>query len=259
MYLALPDQEMRPLRRNAQIIFQNANSSLNPRLSVGTTLERPLTLFNLVPPRERLKRVFELLDMVRLPRSYRGRFAHQLSGGEKQRVAIARALATSPKFIVCDEPVSSLDVSVQAAMVNLMADLRESFGLAYLFISHDLAVVAQLSDRIAVMYGGRICEIGTAAEVLAAPHHPYTEMLLTSLPSVEDRDRHGGRAIPPISAEGEPSTGCRFQARCAYKLGSVCETEAPPLQPLSATHSIACHLDRSSATTGRVAVPTPTA
>src|SRR6267378_1160202 len=157
----LPAQALSPFRKQAQIVFQNVGSSLNPRLSVGEALERPLVLFKLAKPRDRARRVEALLDMVRLPAAYRKRFPHQLSGGERQRVAIARALATEPRFVVCDEPVSALDVSVQATIVNLLADLRDAFGLSYLFISHDLAVVAQLSDRIAVMYRGRICEMGS--------------------------------------------------------------------------------------------------
>src|SRR5260221_1430316 len=152
----LPAQALGPFRQQAQIVFQNVGSSLNPRLSVGEALERPLALFNLAKPRERARRVEELLEMVRLPAAYRKRFPHQLSGGERQRVAIARALASEPRFVVCDEPVSALDVSVQATIVNLLADLRDAFGLSYLFISHDLAVVAQLSDRVAGMDQGCI-------------------------------------------------------------------------------------------------------
>ena len=156
-------------------------------------------LFGLAKPRERGERVDELLDKVRLPRSYRERYPHQLSGGERQRVAIARALATEPRFIVCDEPVSALDVSVQAAIVNLLADLRDQFGLAYLFISHDLAVVAQLSDRIAVMYHGRICETGTPAELLASPRHPYTRMLLAAV----DDDSAADERPPEVATDTE--------------------------------------------------------
>jgi peptide/nickel transport system ATP-binding protein len=228
--------ELRRFRRQAQIVFQNVGSSLNPRLSVGEVLERPLALFDLVPSSRRAQRVSELLDMVRLPASYRTRFPHELSGGERQRVAIARALATEPRFIVCDEPVSALDVSVQAAVVNLLADLRDSFGLAYLFISHDLAVVAQLSDRIAVMYRGRLCEIGGTADVLAPPWHPYTKVLLNSLAhdAPADVDR-GGLA----TAEG----GCPFRDRCPHRLGVVCDTVAPPLRAISETHAVACHLE----------------
>jgi peptide/nickel transport system ATP-binding protein len=235
----LPAQALGRFRQQAQIVFQNVGSSLNPRLSVGEALERPLALFNLAKPRERTQRVEALLEMVRLPSAYRTRFPHQLSGGERQRVAIARALATEPLFIVCDEPVSALDVSVQATIVNLLADLRDAFGLSYLFISHDLAVVAQLSDRIAVMYRGQICEIGSAAEVLAPPHHPYTEILLASATDDEPA------ALPERAPAGFAvvRTGCVFATRCPHKLGSICDVEPPPLRVLSTSHAIACHLD----------------
>jgi peptide/nickel transport system ATP-binding protein len=227
--------------KKAQIVFQNVGSSLNPRLSIGEALERPLALFRLAKPRDRTRRVETLLDMVRLPATYRKRFPHQLSGGERQRVAIARALATEPRFIVCDEPVSALDVSVQATIVNLLADLRDAFGLSYLFISHDLAVVAQLSDRIAVMYRGRICEIGTAAEILAPPHHPYTRMLLAS---TEDDEVAAEPAAGGIAAAAD--SGCVFAARCPYNLGPLCDTTPPPLRALSPFHAVACHLDTFS-------------
>jgi peptide/nickel transport system ATP-binding protein len=235
----LPDPELAAFRRQAQIVFQNVGSSLNPRLSVGEALERPLVLFGLTARADRGKRVDALLEMVRLPASYRTRYPHQLSGGERQRVAIARALATEPKFVVCDEPVSALDVSVQAAIVNLLADLRDTFGLAYLFISHDLAVVAQLSDRIAVMYRGTICEIGSASEVLRAPWHPYTRMLLNAVaedvtPSVEVP------APPPVAAR---MGGCVFASRCPNHLGAICDEHAPMLRPHGGGLAIACHLD----------------
>jgi peptide/nickel transport system ATP-binding protein len=239
---SLKKRLLRNFRQKAQIVFQNADSSLNPRLSIEATLKRPLILFGRVAPRARDARVLELLDMVRLPRSYRTRYPHQLSGGEKQRVAIARALATDPEFVVCDEPVSALDVSVQAAIVNLMADLRDAFGLAYLFISHDLALVAQLADRIAVMYRGRICEIGTTAEVLGSPRHPYTQELLASVPRIDmERVRH-----PPlhrlINTAPDLLKGCAFAPRCSYKLGAVCDDVRPALRALSPTRSVACHL-----------------
>ncbi len=227
-----PDRALAPFRRQAQIVFQNVGSSLNPRLSIGEALERPLALFGLVPPRDRARRVAVLLDMVRLPEAYRLRYPHQLSGGERQRVAIARALATEPRFIVCDEPVSALDVSVQAAVVNLLADLRDAFGLAYLFISHDLAVVGQLSDRIAVMYRGRLVETGQAAEVLAPPHHPYTRALLAS----------AAHEAPGVGeAGGAGPGGCPFRARCPHRM-AVCDSDAPALRAISGTHGIACHL-----------------
>ena len=176
----LSSKASRLFRREAQMVFQNVGSALNPRHSIGEALERPLALFKLAPPSQRTKRVEELLNMVQLPAFYRTRYPHQLSGGERQRVAIARALATNPRFIVCDEPVSALDVSVQAAIVNLLADLRDELGIAYLFVSHDLAVVAQLSDRIAVMYRGQICETGRTVDVLQNPQHAYTRALLAS-------------------------------------------------------------------------------
>ena len=234
----LAPASLHDFRREAQIVFQNVGSSLNPRLSVGEALERPLALFNLAPAKQRRARVEALLEMVRLPVSYRTRYPHQLSGGERQRVAIARALASGPRFVVCDEPVSALDVSVQAAIVNLLADLRDQLGLAYLFISHDLAVVAQLSDRIAVMYRGTICETGPAAEVLAPPWHPYTRTLLQAV--AEEIDP----AAEPRSGSRDPTPdGCVFAARCPHHLGAICDGEAPPLRPVAGGLAIACHLD----------------
>jgi peptide/nickel transport system ATP-binding protein len=177
---SLRPSELRSFRSRAQLVFQNVGSALNPRLTVDETLRRPLDLFGIGAKADRTARVEQLLDMVRLPASCRGRLPRGLSGGERQRVAIARALATNPRFVVCDEPVSALDVSVQAAILNLLADLRDSLGLAYLFISHDLAAVGQIADRIAVMHQGRICETGSADDVLSRPQHPYTQALLES-------------------------------------------------------------------------------
>jgi peptide/nickel transport system ATP-binding protein len=247
----LPSQMLRSFRQQAQIVFQNVGSSLNPRLSVGEALERPLILFGLTVPGERTRRVETLLEMVRLPAFYRHRFPHQLSGGERQRVAIARALATEPRFIVCDEPVSALDVSVQATIVNLLADLRDEFGLSYLFISHDLAVVAQLSDRVAVMYRGRICEIGTAAEVLEPPHHPYTRMLLDSATDDEPGRERTGNTLAASPMQG----GCVFAARCPHKIEAVCDTLPPPLKTLSESHTIACHLELEQSAAMPLIVP----
>jgi len=194
-----------------------------------------LVLFGLATPRDRRLRVDELLEKVRLPSSYRQRYPHQLSGGERQRVAIARALATEPRFIVCDEPVSALDVSVQAAIINLLADLRDQFGLAYLFISHDLAVVAQLSDRIAVMYRGRICETGTPAELLASPRHPYTQMLLAAASESATTDE--------VREPTELITGCAFAPRCPHRLAATCETTPPVPRAVGVSHQVACHFD----------------
>ena len=180
-----PQRALESMRRTAQIVFQNPDSSLNPRKTIGELLARPIERFGLAPSGEIPARVRQLLDLVRLPAHYVDRYAHQMSGGEKQRVGIARALATEPRFIVCDEPVSALDVSVQAAIVNLLADLRDRLGVAYLFISHDISVVAHLADRVAVMHHGKIVEIGPADEVMNAPKHPYTIKLLSVVPRVD--------------------------------------------------------------------------
>ena len=180
-----PQRALESMRRTAQIVFQNPDSSLNPRKTIGELLARPIERFGLAPSGEIPARVRQLLDLVRLPAHYVDRYAHQMSGGEKQRVCIARALATEPRFIVCDEPVSALDVSVQAAIVNLLADLRDRLGVAYLFISHDISVVAHLADRVAVMHHGKIVEIGPADEVMNAPKHPYTIKLLSVVPRVD--------------------------------------------------------------------------
>jgi peptide/nickel transport system ATP-binding protein len=239
-----PQSALADMRRTAQIVFQNADSSLNPRKTVAEIIGRALRRFAVVPPDKVGARVLELLDLVRLPSHYGERYPHQMSGGEKQRVGIARALATQPKFIVCDEPVSALDVSVQAAVVNLLADLKDDLGVAYLFISHDISVVAHLADRIAVMYRGQIVEEGRAEEIIERPRHPYTEALLSAVPTVEGpaRQRLGLALEPRRSQEG---AGCVFAGRCHRQLGDVCEREAPPVRRPSPTHRFACHLDWS--------------
>lgn len=193
-----PQRQLEAMRRTAQIVFQNPDSSLNPRKTVRELLARPIERFGLAPSAEIPVRVDRLLDLVRLPAHYGDRYAHQMSGGEKQRVGIARALATEPRFIVCDEPVSALDVSVQAAIVNLLAELRDRLGVAYLFISHDIAVVAHLADRIAVMHRGKLVEVGAAERVLMRPEHPYTIRLLSAVPRVEGP--LPARAPSPITA-----------------------------------------------------------
>jgi peptide/nickel transport system ATP-binding protein len=238
----VPQSALADMRRTAQIVFQNADSSLNPRKTVAEIIGRALRRFAVVPPGKISARMLELLDLVRLPAHYAERYPHQMSGGEKQRVGIARALATEPKFIVCDEPVSALDVSVQAAVVNLLADLKDDLGVAYLFISHDISVVAHLSDRIAVMYRGRIVEEGRALDVTERPCHPYTEALLSAVPTVEGpaRQRLGLALEPRRSQEG---AGCVFAGRCHRQLGDICEREPPPVRRASPTHRFACHLE----------------
>ena len=222
-------------RRRAQIVFQNPDSSLNPRQSVGAILGRAVRWFGTAP--DVAAEVDRLLDLVHLPRRYATRYPHQLSGGEKQRVGIARALASGPDFLVCDEAVSALDVSVQAAVLNLLRDLRDRLGVAYLFISHDIGVIAHIADRIAVMYHGTLVEEGPAEAVLQPPYHPYTELLLSSVPLIGQH-----RAPPPRIDRPAASGGCKFAARCPSHLGTVCDTVPPPARPAGAGHSILCHI-----------------
>ena len=241
-------KRLRSFRGRAQIVFQNPVSSLNPRKTVGATVGRSLANFSDAPIAERPARVARILEQVGLSASYAGRYPHQLSGGERQRVGIARALATGPRFIVCDEPVSALDVSVQATVLNVLADLRDELGLAYLFISHDLSVVVHIADRIAVMYAGTICEEGPTDSVLAPPYHPYTETLLAAIPSPDPGEavalRQRTRAEPARS--DEPAKGCCFQHRCARKIGAICEEVTPPTVTAAPGHTIACHLPLSA-------------
>jgi peptide/nickel transport system ATP-binding protein len=242
----VPQSALSGMRRTVQIVFQNADSSLNPRKTVAEIIGRALRRFAIVPNAKVGARVRELLETVRLPAHYAERYPHQMSGGEKQRVGIARALATNPGFIVCDEPVSALDVSVQAAIVNLLADLRDDLGVAYLFISHDISVVAHLADRIAVMYRGKIVEEGLAEELTQRPRHPYTEALLSAVPSVEGEPRERIR-LAIESRHGQRATGCVFAGRCPVRVGDVCDREAPPVRRASPTHSFVCHDERSQA------------
>ena len=234
------------LRRRVQIIFQNPDATLNPQKSVGEAVRRPLDLFKLVPEAEQTARVAELLESVNLPVGYAERYPHELSGGQKQRVAIARAFAAEPDLIVCDEPLSALDVSVQAAILNLLVDLQKRSGTAYMFISHDLSVVRYLSDLVAVMYMGKLAEIGTPEEVFVPPYHPYTEALLSAIsipdPSIEQA---GIRLEGPVPSPVAPGRGCRFSSRCPRKIGAICESEDPPLHEFSASHRLYCHIPRT--------------
>jgi oligopeptide/dipeptide ABC transporter ATP-binding protein len=242
--LRKPPRQLRALRGLAQIVFQNPASSLNPRKTVGAAVGRAMALFSDQNAEARRRSIADLLGKVGLSPAYAERFPHQLSGGERQRVGIARALATKPKFIVCDEPVSALDVSVQATILNLLADLRDEFGLAYLFISHDLSVVAHIADRIAVMYGGVLMEEGPTPALLEPPFHPYTEALLSAVPLADPTlaARKRVRLRHNSSGVDRPERGCRFQNRCPRKLGRICEEQTPPAIEASPGHRIACHI-----------------
>jgi peptide/nickel transport system ATP-binding protein len=239
----VPEAPAAEFRRRAQIVFQNPDTSLNPRQTVATILNRPLQRFSLAHGEEASREVGRLLDLVRLPRAYQSRYPHQLSGGEKQRVGIARALATRPDFVVADEAVSALDVSVQAAVLNLLADLREQLGVAYLFISHDIGVIAHIAERVAVMYRGRLVEEGRTSQVLHPPYHPYTEALLSAVPIVGARGRVAARIrLAGDAAVAVIGAGCPFASRCPRRIGPECDTVPPPWRAAAEGHRIACHI-----------------
>ena len=230
-------------RRRVQIVFQHPDSSLNPRKRVGDLIGRPLLLFGLANHRNVSEKVRDILISVRLPESYADRYPHELSGGEKQRVAIARALACQPDVIICDELTSGLDVSTQATIINLLADLQERLGISYLFVAHDLNLVHYVADRIAVMYLGRIVDSGRARDVFKVPFHPYTEALLSAAlipdPNMQVRRVHLGGNLPdPLNLPA----GCRFHTRCQHKLGEICEKQDPALVDRGNSHTIACHI-----------------
>lgn len=233
-------QEMRAKRKDLQIIFQDPYASLNPRQTVEQIIGLPLAIYG--TPRHRIRaRVKELLDMVGLPKSAIDRFPHQFSGGQRQRIVIARALAAGPKFIVADEAVSALDVSVQAQILNLLQELQKELGLTYLFITHDLSVVSYISDRIAVMYMGQILEIAESDELFANPMHPYTRALLSAIPRLDGK--RGKRIILPgtVPTPINPPAGCRFYSRCYLPEKDSRCLHAPNLIPISSGHFVACH------------------
>ena len=228
--------------RGIQIVFQNPDASLNRRHSVRRILGRPLTKLLGLRGDARDRRVAELAASVRLEAALLDALPRQLSGGLKQRVGIARALAGAPRVVICDEPTSALDVSVQAAILNLLVRLQRDRDLAYLFISHDLGVVRYISDRIGVLYLGRLMEVGPAGVVFAAPHHPYTEALLAAAPNLDQPDGRPTRLRGEIPSAAHPPTGCVFHTRCPRKLGAICEQQEPPLVEAEPGHLMRCHI-----------------
>ncbi len=236
--------ELRARRRKFQMIFQDPFGSLNPRMTVEDVIGEALDIHGLADgATARRARIADLLKAVGLDAAYSQRYPHEFSGGQRQRIGIARALAVEPKLIVCDEPVSALDVSVQAQIINLLQDLQQQHGIAYLFIAHDLAVVEHISRRVMVMYLGKVVELAEAKEIIRAPKHPYTQALISAVPEIDPASRRKRIVLPgDVPSPIQPPSGCRFHPRCPIAEKPRCETEAPELREISTNHHAACHL-----------------
>ncbi|WP_373895263.1 ABC transporter ATP-binding protein [Virgibacillus sp. CBA3643] len=238
----LSNRELRNYRKNMQIVFQDPFASLNTKMSVGELIEEPLLVQTSATRSERKEKCIELLEKVGMRASDRMKYPHEFSGGQRQRISIARALALNPKFIICDEPVSALDVSIQAQVLNLMADLQEEFNLTYLFIAHDLSVVKHISDRVAVMYLGRIAEVAPKKAIYDNPLHPYTQALLSSVPQTDvHRRREKIHLSGDFPSPSDPPSGCGFRTRCPLA-HDMCIVERPELTDMGDGHYVACHL-----------------
>lgn len=242
--MSLSSKELFVFRRNAQIIFQDPYSSLNPRMTARDIIAEPLHIHGIIPEKGLENYLHELLDLVSLSKSSLGRFPHEFSGGQRQRIGIARAIALKPRFLVCDEPISALDVSVQAQIVNLLKTLQKELGLTYLFIAHDLAMVKYISDRVAVMYLGSIVEIAESEELYRNPRHPYTQALLSAIPIPDpqlERERQRHVLTGEIPSALTPPKGCPFASRCPHA-SNICHEKMPTFKEIAPGHRIACHL-----------------
>ena len=236
--------DLMELRRNMQMIFQDPYASLNPRMTVGDIVAEALDIHKLASGQKRTNRIYELLKIVGLNPEHANRFPHEFSGGQRQRIGIARALAVNPSLIICDEPISALDVSIQAQVVNMLEELQEKLGLTYLFIAHDLSMVKYISHRIAVMYLGRIVELTSSKDLYANPMHPYTQGLLSAIPIPDPHVEAQRRRIIPkgnVPSPIDPPSGCYFRTRCPHAM-EVCAKEAPELTEMGNEHLVACHL-----------------
>ena len=239
-------KQMRALRQQMQIIFQDPFSSLNPRKNVAHIVGEPLLVHGMTDRHEREARVLELLEVVGLKREHMRRYPHQFSGGQRQRIGVARALSLNPKLIICDEAVSALDVSIRGQVINLLQDLQEKFGLTYLFISHDLSVVEHISDRVAVMYLGKIVELADSRSLYKIPLHPYTQALLSAAPVPDPKWKKKRIVLPgDVPSPIHPPSGCRFHTRCLYEK-DICHQQEPPLKEVEENHLVACTFTRSN-------------
>ena len=241
---ALGVNQLRLMRQKMQMIFQDPQDSLNPRMTVGSIISEPLMEHTKASGSQRTERVEELLQAVGLNAKYMNRYPHEFSGGQRQRIGVARALALNPEFIICDEPIAALDVSIQAQVVNLLEDLQQKFGLTYLFISHDLGMIRHIARRVAVMYLGHIVEIATSQDLYRRPQHPYTQALLSAVPThdpVRERTRERIILTGDVPSPADPPSGCPFRTRCP-SAESKCAEEVPELRQIGTGHRVACHL-----------------